>query len=50
MKGNPISLLKPYEVVPLMLIVALIVNNIPKTRKYPEFWLEESTAILPQTR
>lgn len=23
----------------VMLIVALIVNNIPKTRKYPEFWL-----------
>ncbi|HHO48636.1 MAG TPA: HPP family protein, partial [Desulfobacteraceae bacterium] len=23
----------------LMLIVALLVNNIPKTRKYPEFWL-----------
>jgi CBS-domain-containing membrane protein len=22
----------------VMLIVALIVNNIPKTRKYPEFW------------
>ena len=22
----------------IMLIVALIVNNIPKTRKYPEFW------------
>jgi CBS-domain-containing membrane protein len=23
----------------VMLIVALFVNNIPKTRKYPEFWL-----------
>lgn len=23
----------------LMLIVALVVNNIPKSRKYPEFWL-----------
>ncbi|KJU86468.1 HPP family protein [Candidatus Magnetobacterium bavaricum] len=23
----------------IMLIVALIVNNIPKTRRYPEFWL-----------
>jgi CBS-domain-containing membrane protein len=23
----------------LMLIVALIVNNIPKSRKYPEFWV-----------
>lgn len=23
----------------IMLIVALIVNNIPKSRKYPEFWL-----------
>lgn len=23
----------------VMLVVALIVNNIPKTRKYPEFWL-----------
>ena len=23
----------------VMLLVALIVNNIPKTRKYPEFWL-----------
>ena len=23
----------------VMLIIALIVNNIPKTRKYPEFWL-----------
>ncbi|MDD3618420.1 MAG: HPP family protein [Desulfobulbaceae bacterium] len=23
----------------LMLIVALLVNNIPRTRKYPEFWL-----------
>lgn len=23
----------------LMLIVALIVNNIPKNRKYPEFWI-----------
>ena len=23
----------------IMLIVALLVNNIPKTRKYPEFWL-----------
>ncbi len=22
----------------VMLIVALIVNNIPKARKYPEFW------------
>lgn len=22
----------------VMLVVALIVNNIPKTRKYPEFW------------
>jgi len=23
----------------IMLIVALLVNNIAKTRKYPEFWL-----------
>lgn len=23
----------------MMLIVALLVNNIPKTRRYPEFWL-----------
>lgn len=23
----------------IMLVVALLVNNIPKTRKYPEFWL-----------
>jgi len=23
----------------IMLLVALLVNNIPKTRKYPEFWL-----------
>ncbi len=23
----------------IMLIVALLVNNIPKTRRYPEFWL-----------
>jgi CBS-domain-containing membrane protein len=23
----------------VMLIIALIVNNIPKTRRYPEFWL-----------
>jgi len=23
----------------IMLVIALIVNNIPKTRKYPEFWL-----------
>ncbi|NLD38772.1 MAG: HPP family protein [Desulfatiglans sp.] len=23
----------------IMLIVALLVNNIPKTRKYPEFWI-----------
>lgn len=23
----------------MMLLVALIINNIPKTRKYPEFWL-----------
>jgi len=23
----------------IMLLVALIVNNIPKTRKYPEFWI-----------
>ena len=22
----------------VMLIIALLVNNIPKTRKYPEFW------------
>ena len=22
----------------LMLIIALVVNNIPKSRKYPEFW------------
>jgi CBS-domain-containing membrane protein len=22
----------------IMLIVALIINNIPKNRKYPEFW------------
>jgi CBS-domain-containing membrane protein len=34
-----------YAVIPagfgalIMLIVALLVNNIPKTRKYPEFWL-----------
>ncbi len=34
-----------YAIVPvgigaiIMLIVALIVNNIPKTRRYPEFWL-----------
>ncbi|MBF0593022.1 MAG: HPP family protein, partial [Nitrospirae bacterium] len=23
----------------IMLLIALIVNNIPKTRRYPEFWL-----------
>jgi hypothetical protein len=23
----------------IMLIIALLVNNIPKTRRYPEFWL-----------
>lgn len=23
----------------IMLLVALLINNIPKTRKYPEFWL-----------
>jgi len=23
----------------IMLIVALLVNNIPKTRKYPDFWV-----------
>jgi CBS-domain-containing membrane protein len=23
----------------IMLIVALLVNNIPKSRRYPEFWL-----------
>jgi CBS-domain-containing membrane protein len=23
----------------ILLLVALIVNNIPKTRKYPEFWI-----------
>lgn len=23
----------------IMLVVALLVNNIPKTRRYPEFWL-----------
>jgi CBS-domain-containing membrane protein len=34
-----------YAVIPvglgavLMLIVALLVNNIPKTRRYPEFWM-----------
>jgi CBS-domain-containing membrane protein len=34
-----------YAVVPvglgatIMLIIALIVNNIPKTRRYPEFWI-----------
>jgi CBS-domain-containing membrane protein len=34
-----------YPVVPvglgagIMLVVALLVNNIPKTRRYPEFWL-----------
>ena len=22
----------------VMLVIALLVNNIPKTRKYPEFW------------
>jgi hypothetical protein len=22
----------------LMLVIALLVNNIPKTRRYPEFW------------
>jgi CBS-domain-containing membrane protein len=22
----------------IMLVVALLVNNIPKTRRYPEFW------------
>ncbi len=33
-----------YAVIPvgvgaiIMLIVALLVNNIPKTRRYPEFW------------
>jgi len=24
---------------PIMLLVALLVNNIPKSRRYPEFWL-----------
>ena len=34
-----------YAIVPagigalVMLIVALLVNNIPKNRKYPEFWI-----------
>jgi len=34
-----------YAIVPagagalVMLIVALLINNIPKTRKYPEFWI-----------
>jgi CBS-domain-containing membrane protein len=34
-----------YAIVPaglgaiIMLIVALLINNIPKTRRYPEFWL-----------
>ena len=34
-----------YAVIPvglgalMMLVVALLVNNIPQTRKYPEFWL-----------
>jgi CBS-domain-containing membrane protein len=34
-----------YAIVPaglgaiIMLVVALIINNIPKTRRYPEFWL-----------
>jgi hypothetical protein len=23
----------------IMLVVALLVNNIPKNRRYPEFWL-----------
>jgi len=23
----------------IMLAVALLINNIPKTRKYPEFWI-----------
>jgi CBS-domain-containing membrane protein len=23
----------------IMLVIALVVNNIPKTRKYPEFWV-----------
>jgi len=23
----------------IMLVVALLVNNIPRTRRYPEFWL-----------
>jgi CBS-domain-containing membrane protein len=23
----------------IMLVIALVVNNIPKTRRYPEFWL-----------
>jgi len=23
----------------IMLVVALLVNNIPKTRRYPEFWI-----------
>lgn len=28
----------------IMLLVALIVNNIPATRKYPEFWLQEGAS------
>lgn len=34
-----------YAIVPvglgacMMLVVALLINNIPKTRKYPEFWI-----------
>jgi len=34
-----------YSIIPaglgaiIMLVVALLVNNIPKTRKYPEFWI-----------
>jgi hypothetical protein len=29
----------------IMLIVALIVKNISKTRKYPEFWFSASRAM-----
>ncbi|CAB1060022.1 HPP family protein+B94 [Olavius sp. associated proteobacterium Delta 1] len=33
-------LLSPGGIGPvIMLVVALIVNNIPKNRRYPEFWL-----------
>jgi CBS-domain-containing membrane protein len=39
------KLIRGYVVMPaalgacVMLAIALIVNNIPSTRKYPEFWL-----------